>query len=173
LSAQALQLGPNKNMSAGSSTASGEREQAEPYVSPDQIKALEPGECLILRSPKVWNIRIPLIELSKATKEAIGPLKINRIRPQRYVEIGDRFNSLQNVNEYIAKAQSKRASGSKKKDKSAANNPAPAIDPESKLEAKVLADAERDYLEGTTKKQTPPAITTEPAGISDDMPSDD
>jgi intracellular multiplication protein IcmO len=114
-SAQALQLGPNKNASASSSSTSGEREQVEPLVSPDTLKALGRGECLVLRHPKVWNIRVPFIGLTKETRAAIGPLRINRSR--KNLDVNKTFNALGEVDRHLEAAQMRRLKAASKKDK--------------------------------------------------------
>lgn len=111
-SAQAMDLGPNKNLSDSSSAASGEREMEEPLVHADQIKSLEAGECVILRSPRVWNIRVPLIELKEETKKAIGPLRINH--GKNYVKEENSFDAMRKVDKFIKEAQGRRATKPKK-----------------------------------------------------------
>lgn len=112
-SAQALDLGPNKSVSDSESSATGEREMPEPLVHQDQIKALDKGECIILRSPSVWNIRIPLIELTPETKLAIGPLRINH--GKSYVTKEDSFDAMENVDKFIKEAQKRRIKPKKEK----------------------------------------------------------
>lgn len=111
-SAQAMTIGPNKNLSDSSTSASGEREQEEPLVHPDLIKGLEPGECIVLRSPRVWNVRVPLFELDAKTKQAIGGLRVHH----RYkaLQKGLAFNAIASVDNYIKEAQSRRAHRPKK-----------------------------------------------------------
>lgn len=112
-SAQALDLGPNKSVSDSASSATGEKEQAEPLVHPDQIKSLEAGECIVLRSPRVWNIRIPLFELDAATKKAIGPLRINH--GKSYVTKENSFDAMEHVDDFIKEAQRRRVKVPKEK----------------------------------------------------------
>jgi hypothetical protein len=111
-SAQALNIGPNKSLSDSASTANGEREQEEPLVHADQIKSLEAGECVVLRSPRVWNIRIPLIELEAETKKAIGPLRINHSK--NFVHKDNKFDAMGRVDDFIKEAQGRRAAKPKK-----------------------------------------------------------
>ena len=116
-SAQATNIGPNKNLSDSSSSASGLREQEEPFVHADQIKALDLGECILLRSPRVWNLRIPMIDLEPETKQAIGLLQINHGR--NYVAEINTFGGMQNVDKYLKESQERRVSKSKKDEGSA------------------------------------------------------
>jgi len=105
-SAQALQIGPNKSLSASENQGTSEREMVEPYVHQDLIKSLPKGECIILRSPKVWNVKVPMIELSQEIRDAIGPLKINHSKA--YVEDKNSFGAMKKVDEYITEAQQSR-----------------------------------------------------------------
>jgi hypothetical protein len=111
-SAQATNIGPNKNLSDSASTASGEREQEEPLVHPDQIKSLEAGECIVLRSPKVWNLRIPMIGLEEGMRKAIGPLRINHFK--NFVHKDNKFNAMGKIDDFIKEAQTRRAPQPKK-----------------------------------------------------------
>jgi intracellular multiplication protein IcmO len=111
-SAQAMDLGPNKNLSDSSSSGLGEREQEEMLVHADLIKGLEKGECIVLRSPSVWNIRVPMIDLQRETKEAVGPMVINHSK--NYTSDDNGFNSIKKVDQFIAQAQARRASKPKK-----------------------------------------------------------
>lgn len=110
-SAQALQVGPNKNASASISNTTGEREQVEPLISPDNLKNLDQGECILLRSPRVWNIRVPLIGLNESTREAIGQIRLNHNKMSISKE--KTFDAIGNVDKYIDAAKRKRV---KKKD---------------------------------------------------------
>ena len=110
-SAQALQVGPNKNASSGESKTDGEREQEEYLVSADQLKGLDIGECIVLRSRRVWNIRVPSLSLKEKIREGIGGLRINHSR--RDIK-GDTFDAISKVDKYLADAQKSRVR--KKKD---------------------------------------------------------
>lgn len=115
-SAQATNIGPNRNLSDSASTATGEKEQEEPLVHPDLIKSLEAGECIVLRSPRVWNIRVPMIDLNQEMKTAIGPLQINH--KNNFVHRNNQFNAIGRVDEFIKEAQTRRVTKPKKdKDK--------------------------------------------------------
>ncbi|OLP04458.1 type IV secretory system conjugative DNA transfer family protein [Rhodoferax antarcticus] len=105
-SAQALQIGPNKALSDSANFGTGEREQAEPFVHQDVIKSLQPGECVILKSPRVWNIRVPMIELSPEIRRAIGPLRINHAKDN--IARIKTFDAMKDVDDYILQAQRAR-----------------------------------------------------------------
>lgn len=111
-SAQAMNIGPNKNLSDSASSGSGEREEEQPLVHMDQIKSLEAGECIVLRSPRVWNIRVPLIELSKEVKTAIGPMRINHSKT--FIHKDNKFDAMGRIDDFIKEAQLRRAPKPKK-----------------------------------------------------------
>lgn len=106
-SAQAMSIGPNKNLSDSAGQSQAYREQEEPLVHPDQIKGLAPGECIVLRSPRVWNIRVPMISLDEATKKAIGPIKINHSRIT--ISSENSFDAIGRVDKFIQEARNRRA----------------------------------------------------------------
>lgn len=114
-SAQALQVGPNKSISDSESYAEGEREMVEPFIHQDVIKGLQPGECIMLKSPRMWNIKVPMIELSDHIKKAIGPLKINHNR--EHSKRNETFDAMKDVDDYILQAQRSRIRPSKEKGK--------------------------------------------------------
>ena len=114
-SAQALQIGPNKSISDSESFATGQREQVEPLIHQDVIKALPTGECIVLRSPCVWDLKIPMVELSDDIKKAIGPLRINH--GKEHSKRNETFDAMKDVDDYIQQAQRARARPSKDKGK--------------------------------------------------------
>lgn len=57
----------------------GERQEETYKVSPDDLKALDKGECVMTYGgSNVYGIRIPMIEISPEFAAEIGPVKINR-----------------------------------------------------------------------------------------------
>jgi hypothetical protein len=113
-SAQALDLGPNKALGASANQSIGEREEAVPFVHQDEIKALQQGECILLSSPRVWCIKVPMVELTPQIKAAIGPLRIHHGR--NHLKAGVTFDAMRNVDAYIAQAQKARIRQKKKTD---------------------------------------------------------
>ena len=119
-SAQALDLGPNKSLGASENESIGEREEVVPLIHQDEIKALQPGECLLLRSPRVWCVKVPKIDLSPEIKKAIGPLRIHHGR--NHVKVGLAFDAMHHVDTYIEQARKARVRTKKKTDEPAGNN---------------------------------------------------
>lgn len=120
-SAQALEIGPNKSLGASENETMGEREEVVPMVHQDEIKSLDAGECILLRSPKVWCIKVPMIELTQETKAAIGPLRIHHGR--NHTKTGATFDAMRNVDRYIAQAQKSRVRQPKKKNENSEKKP--------------------------------------------------
>ena len=116
-SAQALEIGPNKSLGASENESIGEREEVVPLIHQDEIKSLEKGECVLVRSPRVWCVKVPMVELSPEIKAAIGPLRIHHGR--NHLKNGATFNAIGNVDQYIAQAQKARVRQKKKTDPSA------------------------------------------------------
>ena len=97
-------VNPSPSMSSGDSSgfSYGEREQEEYRVSPDNLKSLGKGECIVLYGgSKVYPIKIPLIRFDKEFKERIGNARINRVRP-RHVKGIDLFL---NIHKFLSKKE--------------------------------------------------------------------
>jgi hypothetical protein len=133
-SAQALDIGPNKALGASENESTGEKEEVVPLVHQDEIKALQKGECVILRSPRVWCIKIPMIELTKETKAAIGPLRIHHGKNHTKSEVT--FDAMNKVDDYIAEAQRTRVKKPKvKKENTQQQKPSQPEDPFSDIDS--------------------------------------
>ena len=105
-SAQALNVGPNKSISDSSSSGRGEREAEEPLVHPDVIKALDTGECIVLRSPNVWNIRVPMLALDPKIRQCIGRVRVNHFKGN--LSKDQKFDAVSKVDEFIKESQRRR-----------------------------------------------------------------
>lgn len=113
MSAQALHVGPNKGESDSTSNSVGEREMAEPLINPQDLKSLQAGECVLLRAPKVWVMRVPLIGISDEVRASIGPLRINRSRAS--LSSDKTFDALSNVDKHLDAAHQRRVRQSQKR----------------------------------------------------------
>ena len=102
---------PEGGAGAGSGFSEGQREQEEYKVSPDDLKALGKGECIVTYGgDTVFNLRVPMITIDKKLQREIGPLRINHFRrPQ--VEGADFFK---NADKYLG--GSSVPSGGRKRD---------------------------------------------------------
>jgi len=106
-----LNMTPEGGAGAGSGFSEGQREQEEYKVSPDDLKALGKGECIVTYGgDTVFNLRVPMITIDKKLQREIGPLRINHFRrPQ--VEGADFFK---NADKYLG--GSSVPSGGRKRD---------------------------------------------------------
>lgn len=106
-----LNMTPEGGAGAGSGFAEAEREQEVHKASPDDLKALDKGECIVTYGgDTVFNLRVPMISVGKKLQREIGPLRINHFRrPQ--VEGADFFK---NADKYLG--GSSVPSGGRKRD---------------------------------------------------------
>jgi len=111
-SAQSLQVGPQKNSSAGVSNQVADREEEQPYVSKGKLQDLDAGECIVLRGQRVWNLRVPSIDLSPEIKKSIGLIEINHIKQYKKLnhrgEISKNFDPMANVDVYLKQSRERR-----------------------------------------------------------------
>lgn len=88
-----MAVSPEGGTGTGAGTTEGEREEERHRVSPDDLKALDKGECIVLYGgDSVFNIRVPKIDVDPAMAREIGPIRINHKRP-RQVEGADFFKN--------------------------------------------------------------------------------
>jgi hypothetical protein len=127
-SAQSLQVGPQKNSSAGESNQVADREEEQPFVSKGKLQDLDAGECIVLRGQRVWNLRVPSLELSPEIKKAIGLIEINHVKqykkPNHRGEISKNFDPMASVDVYLKQSQERRMVKKKGKNDDGAGNPA-------------------------------------------------
>lgn len=75
---------PDGGVGAASGIAEGEREQEEYLVHPDQLKALDKGECIVTYGGKdLFHIKVPFLSLDKETRKAFGPIRLNHVAPRK------------------------------------------------------------------------------------------
>jgi len=113
LSAQALHIGPNKGESDSTSASIGERQAEEALISPNDLKGLKAGECVFLKSPRVWILKIPFLGISESIRAAIGPLRINRTRTS--ISADKVFDAIGNVDKHLEAAHKRRLRSAQKK----------------------------------------------------------
>ncbi|AOV18844.1 conjugal transfer protein TraG (plasmid) [Acidihalobacter aeolianus] len=81
-SSQVLRTTPESNEGAASGVAYQEREQEEYRISPDQLKRLDRGECVLTYGgDRVYNLRVPMIQFSDEFKEKCPPFTPRDITP--------------------------------------------------------------------------------------------
>ena len=76
-----LNVAPEGGTGAAAGISVGEREQEEYKVSPDDLKALGKGECIIqYGGDQIFNVRVPMISIDRKLQKEIGPIRINHFR---------------------------------------------------------------------------------------------
>ncbi|MBI6556235.1 type IV secretion system DNA-binding domain-containing protein [Pseudomonas veronii] len=88
-----LNVAPEGGTGAAAGISEGEREQEEYKVSPDDLKALGKGECIIqYGGDQIFNVRVPMITIDKKLQKEIGRIRINHFR-KASVEGADYFKN--------------------------------------------------------------------------------
>jgi intracellular multiplication protein IcmO len=88
-----LAVAPEGGEGQGAGISEGEREEEKHRVSPEDLKALDKGECIVLYGgDSVFNIRVPMISVDKKVAREIGPVRIHHKR-SRQVEGADYFKN--------------------------------------------------------------------------------
>jgi hypothetical protein len=108
--------------SGGAGTSTGEREQEMYRVTPDDLKALDKGECIFTRNGKdYYHVRVPLLSFSDEFKAWAGPYRLwapedpKRPRPYRSdYGLVERLDSILRADEEYIKAQFPAKKESKK-----------------------------------------------------------
>lgn len=81
-SSEFTQLGAGHMESNSVNTAFGEREQEDFIISPDAIKRLDKGECiLVYEGGQIFDLRIPMVSITKDASKAIGPFRVMHSQP--------------------------------------------------------------------------------------------
>lgn len=78
---QTLNLSPEGGAGSGAGMSVGEREEESFRVSPDELKALSKGECIVLYGgDEIYNVRVPMIRMSRKLTKEIGPVQLNHFK---------------------------------------------------------------------------------------------
>lgn len=112
-----LRHAPESNVGSGASINIGEREQEMYIISPDDLKGLTKGECVMsYGGNKLYNIRIPMTNFDKDAIRRFGTFKVNRFRssgltiggvrwrPAGFFDNVDRYLSTKSVKKYQEQA---------------------------------------------------------------------
>ncbi len=76
-----LRSSPDSNVGSGSSVNFGEREQEMYTLTPDELKGLDKGECVMTYGGnKIYNLRIPMTKFDAEAQARFGPFRVNRFR---------------------------------------------------------------------------------------------
>lgn len=102
-SAQLLRLDPAASESEGASETVTYKEQEEHRVSPDQLKALGKGECIMLYGgEQVHHLKIPLLRFDPEQAKKFGKPRVQRFR-KKSIKGADFFK---NAEKYLSRKMS-------------------------------------------------------------------
>lgn len=108
-----LRAAPESNVGAGSSMNTGERQQEMYTITPDELKGLQKGECVMTYGGnKIFNLRIPMTFFEASAKERFGSFKVNRFRTSGLTIDGVRWRPagfFENVERYLSSGAMKKA----------------------------------------------------------------
>lgn len=91
---------PDGGVGAASGISEGEREQEEYRVHPDELKALDKGECIVTYGGKdLFHIKVPFLALEKEVRKAFGPVRLNHVAPRKVKGA----NFFVNADKYLSK----------------------------------------------------------------------
>ncbi|MBK4737842.1 type IV secretory system conjugative DNA transfer family protein [Noviherbaspirillum pedocola] len=94
----AITLAPNGNVGDGAGMTTTARLEEKYRVSPDDLKSLDKGECIVLYGgDTVFNIRVPMLTIDKKTAAGLGKLQLAHKR-KKVVVGADYFK---NSNKYL------------------------------------------------------------------------
>lgn len=80
-SSPTIGLTPEGNSGESAGLNESEKEQEEYKVTPDELKSLGKGECVVMYGgDTIFNVKVPMLELGKALKEKLGPFRLEPIR---------------------------------------------------------------------------------------------
>lgn len=87
-----LRATPESSASGAQGVTRSEKEEEVYRVSVDDLKALDKGECIVtFGGSELYNLRVPMAKLDKATKLALGDYRVNRMR--KTTAIDKRYNN--------------------------------------------------------------------------------
>lgn len=80
-SASYLRHAPESSVGSGSSFSVGERQQEMYIVTPDELKGLAKGECIMTYGGnQIYNLRIPMTVFDAEAQKRFGEFRVNRFR---------------------------------------------------------------------------------------------
>lgn len=72
---------PEGGVGSGAGMSENERQEEQYKVSPDDLKALGKGECVVMYGgDSIFSIRVPMLVVDKKLQKEIGPFRINHYR---------------------------------------------------------------------------------------------
>lgn len=115
VSASFLSPSPEHGTTNAASTNSAERQQEAYIVTPDELKRLSKGECVVTVGGKdIFNLRVSMLSFTAQAKERLGPVRINRFRTEGIKIDGQTWKGadfFRNVDRYLTKTMMNEAAG--------------------------------------------------------------
>lgn len=103
-----LSPSPEYGISDGASINSAQRQQETYIVSPDDLKRLDKGECVMVFGGKdVYNLRVSRLTFTPEAVKMLGPPKVNRFRSEGVKVDGVRWrgsNFFRDVDKFLTKS---------------------------------------------------------------------
>lgn len=97
-----LRATPESSSSDGGGVSETEKEEETYRVSPDDLKALDKGECIVtFGGDALYNLRVPLLRLAPEAYKAFGDYRVKRFRDNRVKGL-DLFK---NHDRYVSKSK--------------------------------------------------------------------
>ncbi|NEX63410.1 type IV secretory system conjugative DNA transfer family protein [Noviherbaspirillum galbum] len=107
-SAQSLRASPTASIGDSSGSAFAEREEEQHRVTPDQLKSLDKGECVMLyEGSKIYNLRVPMLTIRPELAEKIGKVKLNKPR-NRTRPNGLDYGDLKKLDRFLSTVKGKK-----------------------------------------------------------------
>ena len=115
VSASFLSPSPEHGTSNAASTNSAERQQEAYIVTPDELKRLSKGECVVTVGGKdIFNLRVSMLSFTPEAKARLGPVRINRFRSEGIKIDGQIWKGadfFRNVDRYLTKTLMNEVNG--------------------------------------------------------------
>lgn len=115
VSASFLSASPEHGTTNAASTNSAERQQEAYIVTPDELKRLSKGECIVTVGGKdIFNLRVSMLSFTAEAKQRLGPVRINRFRSDGIKIDGQIWRGadfFRNVDRYLTKTMMNEVGG--------------------------------------------------------------
>jgi len=103
-----LRATPNATTGDSKGISVAEREEERHIVTPDQLKQLDMGECVMIYGGKnIYNLRVPRVTITSEMVKKIGPIKLNKPRIRRKVN-GLNYGDQKVLNRFLSTTKGKR-----------------------------------------------------------------
>lgn len=108
-----LRHAPESTSGTGYSTNISEREQEMYLITPDELKGLSKGECIMtFGGDQIYNLRIPMTVFDADARKRFGPVQVNRFRSTGLTIGGTKWKPagfFDNVERYLSTKVIKKA----------------------------------------------------------------